>query len=177
MRMAVRVADEVWIATALLHREHPDRNGFTVAEIVDHADKEGLTDRIRPGVSVHAYQHCVANRCPNPGNYRMLYALPNGHRRLFKSGDDFHPYREGAKQTPLSKDLPERDRPLLDWYRLEYDRVGSSVNEQSSRAEYRPSTALFERIREIWAQVPEQERRKLPTDGAASHDRYIGESR
>jgi hypothetical protein len=177
MRLPVKVADEVWVAAALLHREHPEREGFTVAEIVDRANKERLTDRIRPGVPVHAYQHCVANRRPNPGNYRMLYALPNGHRRLFQSGDDFHPYREGARQTPLLEDLPEKYRPLLDWYRLEYDRVHSSVNEQSSGAEYRPSTTLFDRIREIWAQVPEQEQRKLPTDGAACHDRYIGESR
>ena len=29
----VRVADEVWIATALLQREHPDRADFSVAEI------------------------------------------------------------------------------------------------------------------------------------------------
>ena len=52
----------------------------------------------------------------------MLYAMSNGHRRLFKTGDDFHPYREGTKQAPLSQDLPEKYRYLLDWYRLEYDR-------------------------------------------------------
>jgi hypothetical protein len=31
---AVRVADEVWIATGLLHRENPVREDFAIEEIV-----------------------------------------------------------------------------------------------------------------------------------------------
>ena len=38
----LKVADEVWIATALLHREHPESPDFTVDEIVERAKKEGL---------------------------------------------------------------------------------------------------------------------------------------
>jgi hypothetical protein len=66
-RHELKVADEVWIVTALLHREHPERDDFTVAEIVERARKEGLTPELRPGVYVHAIVHCVANRPPNPG--------------------------------------------------------------------------------------------------------------
>ena len=120
MRMSVKVADEVWVATALLHRENPGRDGFSVSEIVDRASRERLTERIRPGVPVHAYQHCVANRRPNPGNYRMLYALTNGYRRLFRTGDSYHPYRDGGKMTPLPGDLPPAYTHLLEWYRLEF---------------------------------------------------------
>src|SRR5258708_4710594 len=105
-RATIKVADEVWIATALLHREFPDRDSFRVAEIVDRASREQLTPRLRAGVSVHAYQHCVANLRPNPGNYRMLYATRDGGRRLFRPDDDYHPYREGGKFTPALSDVP-----------------------------------------------------------------------
>ena len=36
----IKVAAEVWIATALLHRENPKREDFTVAEIVERARRE-----------------------------------------------------------------------------------------------------------------------------------------
>jgi hypothetical protein len=62
VRHELKVADEVWLATALLHRKHPDRADFTVAEIVERARQEGLTPELRPGVYLHANLHCVANR-------------------------------------------------------------------------------------------------------------------
>src|SRR6266704_361070 len=68
----LKVADEVWIATALLHREHPKASDFSLEEIVESARKEGLHEPLRPGVYVHVVQHCVANRPPNPGRYRVL---------------------------------------------------------------------------------------------------------
>jgi hypothetical protein len=70
---SVKVADEVWIATALLHRENPKREDFTVAEIVERARRENISGKLRPSVQVHVYLHCVANRPPNPGCHRMLY--------------------------------------------------------------------------------------------------------
>ena len=69
---AVRVADEVWIATALLHRENPKRKDFTIAEIMDRVQKERIHTPLRPGVRVHVLQHCVANRAKDPARYRML---------------------------------------------------------------------------------------------------------
>src|SRR5712691_12463157 len=59
-RHELKVADEVWLAAALLHREQPDRADYTVAEIVERARQEGLTPDLRPGVYVHAVLHCVA---------------------------------------------------------------------------------------------------------------------
>lgn len=113
------VADEVWIATALLHREHPERKDFTVKEIVERARSEKLSGSLRPGVQVHAFQHCVANRDPNPATYRMLYATGKNTRRLYREGDDVHPRRKG-KITPSLEYLPEKYRFLLEWYRTEY---------------------------------------------------------
>ncbi len=112
----VKVADEVWIATALLHREHPKRADFLVYEIVERAAKESLAGSNRPGVYVHVIQHCVANRAPNPGRYRMLFETAPGRRRLFRRGDPYDPAREGAKITPNPQDVPHGYEGLLSWY-------------------------------------------------------------
>lgn len=112
----LKVADEVWIATALLHREHPKASDFSIEEIVERARKEGLHGPLRPGVYVHVVQHCVANRQPNPGRYRMLFETAKGRRRLFHKGDPFHPDREGSKTTPAPEDVPSKYAELLNWY-------------------------------------------------------------
>jgi len=112
-----KVADEVWIATALLHREHPTAEDFSVEQIVDRARREGLHQPLRPGVYVHVIQHSVANRPPNPGRYRMLFETVEGRRRLFREGDPYHPDREGSKIVPSAEDLPEGYADLLTWYR------------------------------------------------------------
>jgi hypothetical protein len=111
----IKVADEVWIATTLLHREQPAQPDFTVEQIVERAAREGIS--IRPGVYVHVVQHCVANRPPNPGRYRMLFGTGPGRRRLFRKGDAYHPTREGAKITPNLEDIPSGYAGLLTWYR------------------------------------------------------------
>ena len=120
--MKVKVADEVWIATALLHTEQPGRRSFKVREIVDRAYLEHLTEQLRPGVQVHASLHCVANKRPNPGNYRMLYDVGAGERRLCRASDDFHPYRQGGKYIPNAGEIPEKYHPLLRWYERDYNK-------------------------------------------------------
>jgi hypothetical protein len=172
-KISIKVADEVWVATSILHREQPEREGFTVAEIVDMASREKLTERIRPGVAIHAYQHCVANRRPNPGNHKMLFALPNRERRLFRAGDVHHPYREGGKITPEPDDLPVRYRSLVEWYLVEYASAGSDRSPASVNRTLDGSLSIWDQIERIWAEVPVEERVKLPSDGAACHDRYI----
>lgn len=112
----IRVADEAWVAAALLQREEPDRADFSIEEIVERAKRESISGPIRPGVYVHVVQHCVANRRPNPARYRMLFETGAGRRRLFRKGDAYHPARAGAKVTPNAEDLPERYRGLLAWY-------------------------------------------------------------
>jgi hypothetical protein len=112
----LKVADEVWIAAAMLHREHPERADFAIEEIVDIARKQELTKHLRPGVYVHVVQHCVANRAPNPGRYRVLLETAGGRRRLFRKGDPYHPEREGGKITPRYEDIPSPYRDLLRWY-------------------------------------------------------------
>jgi hypothetical protein len=124
--VAIKVADETWIATALLHREHPARSDFTVSEIVERARSENIAGELRPGVSVHAYLHCVANLAPNDATYRMLFETAGRKRRLFRSDDEAHPARKG-KITPRAEEIPVRYRHLLNWYHDEYDTAHSSA--------------------------------------------------
>jgi hypothetical protein len=142
---AILVADEVWLATALLHREHPDRGDFTVGEIVERAKREAVVGRLRPGVYVHVVQHCVANRAPNPGRYRMLFETRKNHRRLFRSGDAYDAKREGSKITPDREDIPAKYHSLLDWYSREFAPRGRA------KAENDPLLALRGSGKKLWA--------------------------
>lgn len=128
---SLRVADEVWVTVATLHRNHPEREDFSISEIMEQAESACLTgaSRLRPGVKVHVYLHCVANKPPNPGRYRMLYETSTGRRRLFRLSDPNHPDRAGAKEVPKRDELPESMHRLLDWYATEYAKTGSAVVE------------------------------------------------
>jgi hypothetical protein len=116
-RTRVRIADEVWIVTALLHRDNPAQGDFSVDEIMERAVKERIAGVIRPGVYVHVVQHCVANRPPNPARYRVLLETRPGRRRLFRKGDTYHPAREGSKMIPKPDEMPVGFSDLLPWYR------------------------------------------------------------
>lgn len=109
-------ADRVWVATALLQREQLTRTAFTLQEICDRARQEGFLEESTNTFYVHANQHCVANRMPNPGNYRMLFETADGMRRLYKIGDLAKPGRTG-KITPSPDDIPPKYRSLLDWFK------------------------------------------------------------
>ncbi len=141
----IKVADEVWIAAALLHREHPDQADFAIEEIVQRASREAAPQPLRPGVYVHVVQHCVANRPPNPGRYRMLYETAPGRRRLFRNGDNCDPAREGAKTVPAAEEIPTEYASLLDWYR---DWNQDSIEERIKKD---PLLALYGDGAELWA--------------------------
>lgn len=136
-----KVADEVWVATALLHRENPEREDFTPKEIEARAAREQLTPSLRPGVYVHASLHCVANLAPNSARYRMLLETRRGFRRLYRASDPFHPGRAGGKVTPRPEALPERYRELIDWY---HGWAGSAATGD-------PLLAVAGSGRELWA--------------------------
>lgn len=113
------VADEAWIATALLHREHPDRQDFTLQEIVRRAAQIAGPEPLRAGVRHHVSYHAVAQKRPNPGRHCLLFATARGRRRLFRPGDPRHPDRQG-REVPRSDHLPPAYRSLIDWYRTVY---------------------------------------------------------
>lgn len=150
MNRKLRVADEVWIATALLHREHPERQDFSISEIVDRAEREMLAKPLRPGVRIHVTVHCVAGLAPNPGRYCMLHATVSGRRRLWRVGDPVHPARVGAKTTPAADETPEAYRHLLDWYRRDY--VPTHAAGRDSVPAIDPLLELRGSGSEVWAE-------------------------
>jgi hypothetical protein len=111
----LKVADAVWVATAMLHRAHPEAEGFAVADIVDRVMREGLTDGQTGSVYLHANQHCVANRPPKDARLRMLFQTRGNLRRLYCPSDPFHPARNG-RSCPNPQELPAALLPLLEWY-------------------------------------------------------------
>lgn len=116
------VADQVWIATALLHRENRERTDFTKRMIYERCKSVDSDGADRPGISQHISTHCVASRPPSPAKHRMLTRTGNGRRRLFRPGDAEHAGRAEGRITPLRENLPEEYRDLLDWYETEYSR-------------------------------------------------------
>lgn len=116
----IKVADEIWLATCLLHLENPRREDFSVGEIVERAIREKLAGGYRPGLQIHASNHCVATKPPNPARHRMLSETGRGRRRLFRPGDKFHRDRKQGKTHPAVEDLPATYRRLVDWYEHDY---------------------------------------------------------
>jgi len=124
---SLKVADLVWVATALLHREHPDRADFSKAEILGRAAQEDPDGAARPGLSTHISAHCVASKKPDSAKHRMLTRTGTGRRRLFRRGDRTHEKRSSGNIMPRKEDLPEKYHYLLDWYENEYCRPRESM--------------------------------------------------
>src|SRR5438477_13159671 len=115
MGRQVRVADEAWIALALLHHNDLGQESFTAREILDRVKAEKVNTELRPGIQAHIYLHNVANVAPNSARYRMFYREANDTYRLFRPRDDFHPARRG-KTKPAREEVPATYHYLLDWY-------------------------------------------------------------
>jgi hypothetical protein len=155
----LKIADEVWLATAQLHREHPEADDFSVDEIVQRAGKFEDPEAIRPGVYVHVIQHCVANRPPNPGKSRILFEPSEGRRRLYRKTDPFHPARTGSKVIPEPEDIPIEYQKLLLWYE---DWSERAVQSQSARD---PLLRLSGSGKRLWADEPADEYVKRLREG------------
>lgn len=175
----VSCAVEVFIAAALLHKELPDRSDFSIQEIVKRASIENLNGEFRPGIHVHASQHCIANRVPNPSKHRMLFATGKHTRRLLQRGDEVHPARTG-KIFPDEHEIPPQYLPLLAWAKARYETAkGVTVHKITSTSaslaettqpknEARWLESLFELQglgKEIWKDIdPDEYVRQLRED-------------
>lgn len=143
----MKVADQVWIASALLHREHPTAADFSCRQIAERALRIAP---FRRGLQVHISRHCVANRPPDPADLRMLFATARGRRRLFRPEDECDPRRRG-RTHPQREDLPPQYRQLVDWYEGRY--LGPQRDHDTWALDYlrnrRPSRLSREQIRYI----------------------------
>jgi hypothetical protein len=130
----MRVADQAWIATALLHRENPGQLDFSLQQIIERADQE-FGRPLQPGVWQHIVSHGVAQNNPTPARLRLFTKTRRSRRRLFRPGDAFCAERTG-RTYPDPLQLDERYRSLVDWYVREYapngNRGGSSSPPSSS---------------------------------------------
>src|SRR5947209_19513372 len=116
----IKVADEIWLATSLLHLEHPSRDDFSIVEIVQRAMKENVAGGFRPGLQVPASVHCVATKPPNPAQHKMLAATSRSRRRLFRPRDKCHCDGPDGEIHPVPEDLPSKYRYLVNWYEHAY---------------------------------------------------------
>src|ERR1700733_1354909 len=93
----LKVADAVWVGTALLTRDRDAQAQFSNEEIVASVLKHRLTGAAEKSIRQHVVQHCVAEYKPQPNRSRMLHATSSTHRRLFHDWEDiYHPAREGT---------------------------------------------------------------------------------
>lgn len=115
------LADRIWIAVALLHRDSPDCEDFSTEQIRAKFRETGLSLGTKPSsVAAHLKQHLVANVPASSTPYRMMFETRPGYLRLFRPGDYTDPSR--TQRQRLSKHMPKREEvppqyyPLLDWY-------------------------------------------------------------
>ena len=134
----------------MLHLNHPEREDFSVEEIMEFARSDirlRALGPLRPGFYAHIVQHCVANRPPSPARYRLLFETGPSRRRLFRPGDPYHPERAGGKSEPKAfDDLPEH------WFNgaLESYRKWSQKSIED-RVKNDPLTALYGSGKDLWA--------------------------
>jgi hypothetical protein len=113
----IKVADELFIVLALLHREQPNKEAFEIREILDRARKEGLgEERDQRSLRLHAYEHAAANVSPRAvgGKYRMVFRQRDNRIRLLSPSDYVHPDRH-QKFYPNYEEIPVKYHELLDW--------------------------------------------------------------
>ena len=119
--MQTRAADEIWVATALLRRQHPDRSDFSVDEIVMRAEVDNVANKkLHDELWEHAIRHCVVNNAYDSGRYRMLFQTSKGRRRLFRPEDPFGLGQNLGRFTPRKDEMPQKYWELIDWYWNEY---------------------------------------------------------
>ena len=116
-KAGVKVADELFLVLALLHREHPEQEAFTICDIKRRASAEGIgaarTDQ--RSLRIHAYEHAAANRPPGKGGkYRMVFRQEDNRIRLLRASDYVHPERH-QKFYPDLQEIPPKYRELVEW--------------------------------------------------------------
>ncbi len=144
----ITAADLVWIATASLTREFPERSGFSPDEIRRRVyELEPETDFSPSTIPTHIGTHCVALKKPDPLKHRKLHASPDGTYRLYWSKDPCHPERKNGKALPDPNRIPRKYHDLLDWYRAR-DVAASQVSVEPD-----PILALRGLGKELWREL------------------------
>jgi hypothetical protein len=151
-QIEIKLADRIWLAVALLHRENPSQDDFDREAIRRKLRETGLMEGLKPqSVAAHLKEHLVANVPPSSTKYLMLYETRKGFLRLFRIGDSIDPGRQSSrpsKHIPKRDEIPADYRSLLDWYET-WSRQASPV--QSFNYEDDPLIRLIGSGKHIWA--------------------------
>ncbi len=117
----VSAAIAVWIATAMLHKEHGLHKIFSNQTIIEKVIQQKLCNVSDKTISDHVAGHCVANApTTTSSTHRKLYRVSSGMYRLYKRGEPYHHTREHCKIAPLAFQLPDEYKELRSWYDKEY---------------------------------------------------------
>ncbi len=142
------LADRIWIAVAMLHRQTPEREAFSTEEIRSKLRETGLSNGLKPSsVAAHLKQHLVANVPPSTTGYRMLFQTQSGNLRLLRSGDYTDPQRR-SKQVPKREQISPQYHPLLDWYE-EWNQKSPAIEKPNWEDD--PLIRLIGSGKHIWA--------------------------
>jgi hypothetical protein len=141
-------ADLVWVATATLARESPERGGFSHDEIrrkvYELEPGHGFEDST---IRTHITTHCVADKKPDPGKHRKLHLNPDSSYRLYRPGDPYHPGRKDGKLLPDPNRIPVKYHDLLAWYRT------CNTPAKRTSAQTDPILALLGVGKEMWREL------------------------
>jgi hypothetical protein len=132
----------VWLATALLHRESPDRDAFQVKEIFDKVKELDILEVSDDTIRMHISSHCVAGISRSPDRHRKLTRVRTGWYRLYKIGDKVGEGRENGGIVPPTQLFPEPYRDMENWYQDEYVSKSVQSNESSN------NDAYFEKVKQ-----------------------------
>ena len=121
--LRVKVADAVWVATAMLHESEGIHKSFSKGRISDKVIKEIDSSKNAGSIEHNISVHCLANRPARPmkDNHCKMYRESRGRYRLYRSGeDDRDPSRRGCHVEPDRERLPPEHRKWIEWYHRVY---------------------------------------------------------
>ena len=120
----VAMPEAVWMATAILHRDHGADELFTAGQIADVVADKNLCAKppSRAGLQAAITGTCVANTNAGSANHRLLYRAKPGKYRLYHKGDDYHKSRKGGMTHPGPKGLSPGHKDLVQWYKDIYNK-------------------------------------------------------
>ena len=121
--LPVKVADAIWVSTAMLHASEGIHESFSRGRICDQVVKEIDSSKNAGSIMHNISVHCLANRPAKSksDNHCKLYRESRGRYRLYRSGeDDRDPSRRGCHVEPDRERLPPEHRKWIEWYHRVY---------------------------------------------------------
>ena len=151
-----KIADQVWIALALLTRESANHTGFSASAIKERIRKE--FGSISPGAATHIAQHSLATKPASPSRNRMI-TKHGSLNYLYREGDPYHPDRKDGKVLPKPQEIPSEYHDLLAWYGSSYANELKVFSRNAALLAYTPTEGsglrdIAERHDEYLAQPP-----------------------